>query len=61
MTLQALRSVVHSLRGWPTPLGGAVNSAETRFGPGGECADTKIAGSLSTIGAQVVEFAAQRA
>lgn len=61
MTLQALRSVVHSLRGWPTPLGGAVNSAETRFGPDGECADSKVAGTLSTIGAQVVEFAEHRA
>ena len=40
-TLQALRSVVHALRGWPTPLGGAVNSAETHFEPGGECGDDK--------------------
>lgn len=59
-TMQALRSVVHSLRGWPTPLGGAVNSAETRFGPDGECADEKVAGTLRTIGHQVVEFANSR-
>jgi FMN reductase len=56
-TLQALRSVVHSLRGWPTPLGGAVNSAETSLGPGGECADPKVAVTLNTIGRQVVDFA----
>jgi FMN reductase len=59
-TLQALRSVTHSLRGWPTPLGGAVNSAETRFGPGGECDDAKVAGTLRTIGEQVGEFAKSR-
>ena len=52
-TLQALRSVVHALRGWPTPLGGAVNSAETHFEPGGECGDDKVATVLRTIGRQV--------
>lgn len=56
-TMQALRSVVHSLRGWPTPLGVAVNSAETRFGAGGTCEDEKVAGNLRTIGHQVVDFA----
>lgn len=59
-TLQALRSVVHSLRGWPTPLGGAVNSAETQLGPGGECADPKVAAALNMIGTQVTEFANRR-
>ncbi|GAA4611673.1 NADPH-dependent FMN reductase [Saccharopolyspora hordei] len=58
-TLQALRSVVHALRGWPTPLGGAVNSAETHFEPGGECGDDKVATVLRTIGRQVVEFASR--
>lgn len=56
-TLQALRSVVHALRGWPTPLGAAVNSNETRLGPGGECPDPKVASTLHTIGRQVAEFA----
>lgn len=56
-TLQALRSVVHALRGWPTPLGGAVNSAETTFDPAGECSDAKVADTLRTIGHQVVDFA----
>ena len=59
-TLQALRSVVHSLRGWPTPLGAAVNSAETQLGPDGECDDEKVARTLHTIGRQVVEFAENR-
>ena len=56
-TMQALRSVVHALRGWPTPLGGAVNSAETRFGHGGSCEDPKAVQNLRTIGHQVVDFA----
>jgi FMN reductase len=28
-TLQALRTITHSLRGWPTPMGIAVNTIET--------------------------------
>ncbi|GAB3281988.1 NADPH-dependent FMN reductase [Parasphingorhabdus pacifica] len=59
-TMQALRSVVHALRGWPTPLGGTVNSAETRFGPGGTCEDPKTEQTLRTIGRQVVDFANSR-
>ncbi|WP_026449346.1 NADPH-dependent FMN reductase [Actinopolyspora mortivallis] len=58
-TLQALRSVTHALRGWPTPLGAAVNSADTRLGPAGECSDEKVAATLHTIGSQVVEFASE--
>ncbi|MCA1281435.1 NADPH-dependent FMN reductase [Saccharopolyspora sp. 7B] len=59
-TLQALRSVVHSLRGWPTPLGAAVNSSEARFEPDGTCSDPKLGSTLRTIGTQLVEFAEQR-
>lgn len=32
-TLQGLRTIVHALRGWPTPLGVAINAAESPFGP----------------------------
>lgn len=35
-TLQALRTIVHALRGWPTPLGIAINAAESPFGPDGQ-------------------------
>ncbi|OLF15903.1 NADPH-dependent FMN reductase [Actinophytocola xanthii] len=59
-TLTSLRSIVHALRGWPTPLGAAVNSAQVSFGPDGECSDEKVAASLRTIGLQVVEFATSR-
>lgn len=60
-TLTALRSIVHALRAWPTPLGAAVNSAEVRFGGAGECSSETVATNLRTIGKQVAEFAiAQR-
>ncbi|HYQ69260.1 NAD(P)H-dependent oxidoreductase [Actinophytocola sp.] len=59
-TLTSLRSIVHALRGWPTPLGAAVNSADVRFEADGACSDEQVASTLRTIGAQVVEFATSR-
>jgi FMN reductase len=59
-TLTSLRSIVHALRGWPTPLGAAVNSAQVEFGDDGACTDEKVTATLRTIGAQVVEFATTR-
>jgi FMN reductase len=59
-TLTSLRSIVHSLRAWPTPLGAAVNSLQVEFGPDGGCTDEKVATTLRTIGLQVVEFATTR-
>lgn len=55
-TLTSLRSIVHSLRGWPTPLGVAVNTAEVRFDDGVASNET-VAGNLRTIGRQVAQFA----
>jgi FMN reductase len=55
-TLTALRSIVHALRGWPTPLGAAVNSANVVFDDSG-CSDPKVEETLRMIGLQVVEFA----
>lgn len=59
-TLTSLRSIVHSLRGWPTPLGSAINSAEVRFDGSGECSSESVATTLRTIGQQVAEFALGR-
>jgi FMN reductase len=56
-TLTAMRSVVHALRGWPTPLGVVVNSLNSPFGPAGEILDGKLAGQLDIVGQQVVSFA----
>jgi FMN reductase len=56
-TLTALRSIVHALRGWPTPLGVPLNSAEVKFDADGSCSDTRVADSLRLVGRQVAEFA----
>ncbi|WP_019809804.1 NADPH-dependent FMN reductase [Saccharomonospora halophila] len=60
-TLDQLRTIAHALRGWPTPLGGAVNSAEVKFDEGGSASDEKVVGNLRMIGRQVAEFALARA
>jgi FMN reductase len=59
-TLTALRSIVHALRGWPTPLGAAVNSGQVTFDADGGCSDPKVADTLRVIGSQVAEFAFAR-
>ena len=56
-TLTALRSIVHALRGWPTPLGAALNSAEVSFDAYGVPSDPAVDRTLRTIGEQVVRFA----
>jgi len=59
-TLVALRSVVHALRGWPTPFGAAINSALPFFDADGNCTDEAVRRQLETVGRQVVEFARMR-
>lgn len=56
--LNHLRTTVHALRGWPTPMGGAVNSLETKFDDAGGCNDEKVLATLQLIGRQVAEFPA---
>jgi FMN reductase len=58
-TLSTLRSIVHSLRGWPTPLGATINSSGGVF-KDGECTDAAAAKQLELVGQQVVEFARLR-
>ncbi|RLK59943.1 NADPH-dependent FMN reductase [Actinokineospora cianjurensis] len=60
-TLTALRSVTHALRGWPTPLGAAINTIGTKFDETGGCTDPNVPTTLRTIGLQVAEFALSRA
>jgi FMN reductase len=57
VVLTSLRSIVHALRGWPTPLGAAVNSLETRFDTIDSCSDPKAAEQLATVGRQAATFA----
>ncbi|MGB4325650.1 MAG: NAD(P)H-dependent oxidoreductase [Candidatus Nanopelagicales bacterium] len=56
-TLHQLRQVTHALRGWPTPMGGAINSQVTKFDESGESTDAAAISNLELIGTQVVEFA----
>ncbi|MQA87547.1 MAG: FMN reductase [Streptosporangiales bacterium] len=59
-TLTALRSVVHALRGWPTPYGAAINTAGRVFDEDGDCVDDGTRAGLELIGRQVLEFAWMR-
>ncbi|MBU6207314.1 MAG: NAD(P)H-dependent oxidoreductase [Alphaproteobacteria bacterium] len=58
-TLNTLRTIVHALRGWPTPLGVAINSSSGPFRDG-LCVDEAVTRQLGTLGQQVVDFAQQR-
>ncbi|GGT14296.1 NADPH-dependent FMN reductase [Streptomyces purpureus] len=60
-TLAALRGITHALRGWPTPLGVAINSATAGFAPDGTCDDPHIQGQLTQMAEQVTGFARARA
>jgi FMN reductase len=58
-TLASLRSIIHALRGWPTPFGATLNSAEALFDDAGACIEARVAGQLGTVGRQVFEFASK--
>jgi len=60
-TLATLRAITHALRGWPTPMAVAVNSATPLFADDGSIADTAIAQQLDVLALQVVSFARMRA
>ena len=56
-TIAALRSIVHALRGWPTPFAAAINSQETKFDAEGGASDPAVADQLRRVGQQVARFA----
>ena len=56
-TLSALRAIVHALRGWPTPLGVALNSADPLFSSSGAMANPGVSAQLDLLAQQVVDFA----
>ncbi len=60
-TLEQLRTITHALRGWATPLGGSINTAETKFDEAGGASDDRTVRTLRLIGRQVAEFAITRA
>jgi FMN reductase len=55
-TLVSLRSAIHALRGWPTPYGATVNTAEPVLAEGGGLLEP-IAAGLRLVAAQVIDFA----
>jgi FMN reductase len=55
-TLAAVRSIVHALRGWPTPFG-ATLAGGGLFDDEGEFNDARDAWQVETVAQQVVEFA----
>ncbi|CAB3750344.1 hypothetical protein LMG29739_01054 [Paraburkholderia solisilvae] len=55
--LTSLRSIVHALRGWPTPFGAGINTLETRFDTAERCSDPKVVEQLATVGRQAAQFA----
>lgn len=57
VTLAALRGIVHAMRGWPTPVGIAINSIEQRpFSPDGSIGDAAIAGVIAMQAQQIMDF-----
>ncbi|WP_230684261.1 hypothetical protein, partial [Streptococcus pneumoniae] len=56
-TLNQLREVVHALRGWPAPLGVAVNDSAGLIGDDADSTDPAVVRQLLTMGRQVVTFA----
>lgn len=59
-TLGALRDIVHALRGWPTPLGMAINGAESGVVEGGQVVSSALLEQIEVIADQLVGFAASR-
>jgi FMN reductase len=58
-TLNALRGIVHALRGWNTPIGVAINTSEYQFADG-RCSSAPLTVQLQEMGRQVVTFARMR-
>src|SRR5215472_2360697 len=55
--LAHLRSIVHALRGWPTPLGATLNTALKPFDETGALKSERDAWQVATVAQQVVDFA----
>lgn len=56
-TIAALRSIVHALRGWPTPFAAAINTQLVSFDDDGGASDPKVMEQLQLVGRQVARFA----
>ena len=56
-TMQTLRTVVHALRGWPTPLGATIRVGPDMFAHDGERLDERSRWQLELVAKQVVDGA----
>lgn len=56
-TLAALRAITHALRGWPTPKGVLVNSADKPFDDAGTLSDQRVHAQLALMASEVMFFA----
>lgn len=57
VTLASIRTIVHALRGWPTPLGVTLNSSMRIFDDNGAFMEPQLAGQFRLLADQVVTFA----
>ena len=60
-TLATLRSIVHALRGWPTPMAVTVNSVQPVFADDGSVSDETLLKQLDILAKQIVGFTRMRA
>ena len=56
-TLNAMRTIVHALRGWPTPMGATIRTYHGLFSPDGECLEDRARLQLELVGQQVLRGA----
>jgi len=56
-TLHQLRQTVHALRGWPVPMGCAINDSAGLIGADTASTDADLVRQLTVVGQQVTEFA----
>jgi len=55
--MTTLRTIAHSLRGWPTPFGAAIKVGTDSFAGDGACLDPAIREQLELVGRQVAHAA----
>lgn len=56
-TMQTLRTVVHALRGWPTPMGATIRVGPDMFSQSGDRLDDRARAQLELVARQVVDGA----
>ncbi len=49
-TLLTMRSIVHALRGWPTPMGATIRTYHGLFSPDGECLEDRARMQIELVG-----------